>query len=302
MRISTVGYSVKQGVKNIGRNKMFSIASIATMSACIFLFGLFFSIVVNFNYIVEKAEEGVAITVFFDEDATQEQKDAIGAALEKTDGVLEVNYVSADEAWEKFQDDYFGDSKDAAEGFKNDNPLANSDNYEVYMSDVEKQKDVVAYAEGLDGVRKVNKSDVVAKTLTSVNKLVYYVSAAIILLLLAVSIFLISNTVTMGITVRREEIAIMKYIGAKDGFVRAPFVIEGLLIGFIGAVIPLILLYFMYDKTVAFIMEKFSLLNNIMTFLPVGQVYKTLLPVGLLLGVGIGFVGSFFTIRKHLRV
>ena len=107
MRISTVGYSVKQGVKNIGRNKMFSIASIATMSACIFLFGLFFSIVVNFNYIVEKAEEGVAITVFFDEDATQEQKDAIGAALEKTDGVLEVNYVSADEAWEKFQDDYY---------------------------------------------------------------------------------------------------------------------------------------------------------------------------------------------------
>lgn len=293
---------MKQGVKNIGRNKMFSIASIATMAACIFLFGMFYSIVINFNYIVEKAEEGVAITVFFEEDATQSQKDKIGDELKTADGVLEVNYISADEAWDKFKGDYFGESGDLAEGFKSDNPLANSDNYEVYMEDVSKQKDVVAFAEGLEGVRKVNKSDVVAKTLTSVNKLVGYVSVAIIAILLAVSIFLISNTVTMGITVRREEIAIMKYIGAKDGFVRAPFVIEGLIIGAVGAVIPLVMLYFMYDKAISYIMTRFSLLNNIVDFLPVATVYKTLLPVGIVLGVGIGFLGSFFTIRKHLKV
>lgn len=293
---------MKQGVKNIGRNKMFSIASIATMAACIFLFGLFYSIVINLNYIVEKAEEGVAITVFFEEDATQSQKDKIGDELKTADGVLEVNYISADEAWDKFKGDYFGESGDLAEGFKSDNPLANSDNYEVYMEDVSKQKDVVAFAEGLEGVRKVNKSDVVAKTLTSVNKLVGYVSVAIIAILLAVSIFLISNTVTMGITVRREEIAIMKYIGAKDGFVRAPFVIEGLIIGAVGAVIPLVMLYFMYDKAISYIMTRFSLLNNIVDFLPVATVYKTLLPVGIVLGVGIGFLGSFFTIRKHLKV
>ena len=302
MRISTFGYSMKQGVKNIGRNKMFSVASIATMAACIFLFGLFFAIVVNFNYMVEKAEEGVAITVFFDEDASDSTKKEIGKQLENAEGVLEVNYVSADDAWDSFKEEYFGESSDLADGFKNDNPLASSDNYEVYMSDVSKQKDVVEYAESLDGVRKVNKSDVVAKTLTSVNKLVGYISAAIIAILLAVSIFLISNTVTMGITVRREEIAIMKYIGAKDGFVRAPFVIEGLLIGAIGAIIPLVALYFMYDKAVSYIMTRFSLLNNIVDFLPVVEVYKTLLPVGIALGVGIGFVGSFFTIRKHLKV
>lgn len=302
MRISTIGYSMKQGVKNIGRNKMFSIASIATMAACIFLFGLFFSIVINFNYIVEKAEEGVAITVFFEEETTQEQKEAIGEALANADGVLEVNYVSAEEAWEKFQKDYFGDTPEAAEGFKNDNPLGNSDNYEVYMSEVEKQVDVVKFAESLEGVRKVNKSDVVAKTLTSVNKLVSYVSIAIIGILLIVSIFLISNTVTMGVTVRREEIAIMKYIGAKDAFVRMPFVLEGVLIGLIGAVLPLVGLYFMYSKAIAYVMDRFSLLNNIVDFLPVADVYQILLPVGLALGVGIGFIGSFFTIHKHLRV
>ena len=302
MKISTFGYSMRQGVKNIGRNKMFSIASIATMAACIFLFGLFYAIVINFNYIVEKAEEGVAITVFFDEDVTDDEKEDIGERLKNTDGVLDVNYVSADEAWDSFQNDYFGTSAELAEGFKSDNPLANSDNYEVYMKDVSKQKDVVTFAESLEGVRKVNKSDIVAKTLTSVNRLVGYVSVAIIIILLAVSVFLISNTVTMGVTVRREEIAIMKYIGAKDGFVRAPFVFEGLLIGLVGAVIPLIALYFMYEKAIEYIMTKFSLLNNIVDFLPVIEVYRTLLPVGLALGVGIGFLGSFFTIRKHLRV
>jgi len=302
MRISTIGYTTRQGFKNIARNKMFSLASVATMAACIFVFGLFYAIVVNFNYIVEKAEEGVAITVFFEEDATQAEIDAIGDALRSKDGVAEVNYISSDDAWEKFQDEYFGENSNLAEGFRNDNPLSGSDNYEVYMESVEGQSELVTYAEGLTGVRKVNKSDVVAKTLSSVNKLVGYVSIAIIAILLCVSIFLISNTVTMGIAVRREEIAIMKYIGAKDGFVRAPFVIEGVIIGLVGATLPLALLYFLYSKAVLYILEKFQLLNNIIDFLPVSQVYETLLPVGLALGIGIGFLGSSFTIRKHLKV
>ena len=153
------------------------------------------------------------------EEASDAEIKKIGEELGKQDGVKEVKYVSADEAWEKFKDDYFGESSDLAEGFKNDNPLAGSDNYEVYMTDVASQKNLVKFAEGLEGVRKVNKSDAVANTLNSVNRLVWYVSIVIIAILLAVSIFLISNTVTMGITVRREEIAIMKYIGAKDSFV-----------------------------------------------------------------------------------
>ena len=317
MRISTFGYVGKQGVKNIWRNKMFSLASIATMSACIFLFGLFFSILVNFQYIIKSAEEGVAITVFFNDDATEEQKKEVGEQLESRDDVSEVKYVSADDAWAEFQKEYFGDNPELAEGFKDDNPLAGSDNYEVYMKTVKgdnkdliakskslsaTQQDLVKFAQSLDGVRQVNKSDVVANTLSSVNMLVAYVSIAIIAILLGVSIFLISNTVTTGITVRKEEIAIMKYIGAKDGFVRAPFVFEGLLIGAIGAVIPLGILYLVYEKAIHYILEKFHLLQNIINFLPVTQVYRTLLPVGILLGVGIGFVGSFFTIRKHLKV
>lgn len=301
MRFGTLRYSVKQGVKNIARNRMFSIASIATMAACIFLFGIFFSIITNFNYIVEKAEEGVAIVVLFEEDASDKQVKKIGKKLEKFDGVLEVKYVSAEEAWDEFQKSYLGDNPELAEGFKDDNPLANSDNYEVYLETVERQDAVVEYAEGLEGVRKVNRSDVVAKTLENFNKLLTIISAAIISILLVVAVFLISNTVSMGITIRKEEIAIMKYIGAKDSFVRAPFIIEGILIGVVGAAIPLIAIYFAYGKVVNSIMEKFSILNTIMDFLPAGEVYKILLPVGLALGVGIGFIGSFFTIKKHLK-
>ena len=273
MRISTLGYVGKQGIKNIWRNKMFSLASVATMSACIFLFGLFFSILVNFQYIIRTAEEGVAITVFFEEDTTDEQKQAIGQQLADHEGVADVNYVSADEAWEEFQKEYFGDNPELAEGFRDDNPLASSDNYEVYMETMEDsgqslmarsrslsetQNELVEFAQGLEGVREVNKSDVVANTLSSVNTLVAIVSIAIIIILFGVSIFLISNTVTMGITVRKEEIAIMKYIGAKDFVVRSPFVIEGLIIGIFGAAIPLTLLYFLYDKAVQYIMERFS--------------------------------------------
>ena len=161
---------------------------------------------------------------------------------------------------------------------------------------------MVDFAKGLDGVRKVKKSDVVANTLSSMNVLVAYISIAIILILFGVSIFLISNTVSMGITVRKEEIAIMKYIGAKDFVVRSPFVIEGLIMGIIGAVIPLGILYVLYGKAVSYILAKFAILNNIIEFLPVTTVYRYLLPIGLLLGVGIGFIGSYFTVRKHLKV
>lgn len=292
---------MKQGVKNIGRNKMFSLASIATMSACIFMFGLFFSIIVNFQNIVKSAEEGVAITVFFDEGLEQKRIDEIGNLIKDRKEVARVEYTSGEEAWESYKKKYFGNKEYLAEGFA-DNPLVNSDNYQVYMKDVSKQKALVKYVSGLEGVRQVNKSDTVAKTLSGINKLILYVSGAIIIILLAVSIFLISNTVTMGISIRREEIAIMKYIGAKDAFVRMPFIIEGLLIGLVGAIIPLTALYFLYEKAVGYILIKFKILNNLLTFLPVTEVYKTLLPIGIALGIGIGFVGSFLTIRKHLKV
>lgn len=302
MRVSTFAYTLKQGIKNIWRNKMFSLASIATMSACIFLFGLFYSIVVNFQSVVKEVESGVAVTVFFNEGIDQTQIDAIGNEIDKRVEVSKKKFVSADEAWAEYQKQYFEGNEEMAQGFVNDNPLANSAHYEIYMNDISMQQSLVTYLESLDGVRDVKSSDVAANTLSDFNRLLGYISAGIILILLCVAVFLISNTVTVGIAVRREEIAIMKLIGATDYFVRAPFIVEGILIGLIGSALPLGVLYLMYRNIIVYIGEKFHWLSNIMNFLPVDTVFSTLLPVGLLLGVGIGFLGSRFTIRKHLKV
>ena len=170
------------------------------------------------------------------------------------------------------------------------------------MNDISMQKSLVAYLLSLDGVKEVRSSDLAANTLTDFNRLIGYVSAGIILILMCVAVFLISNTVTIGIAVRKEEIAIMKLIGATNSFVKAPFVVEGLLIGVIGGAIPLTILYFLYTKLIHYMSGQFDSLSGLLQFLPVDVMFQTLLPVGLALGVGIGFFGSFLTIRKHLRV
>ena len=301
MRPSTIWYTLKQGIKNIRRNWMFSIASIITMSVCTLLFGIFFSIVNNVNNIAHKVEQEVPVTVFFDEGTTEKQIKSIGKKIKARSEVERVEYQSADEAWESFKDQYFQGS-DAADGFKDDNPLVNSSNYRVYMNDITKQSELVEYIQSLKYVREVNQSQEAANTLGSINSLVSYVSIAIIGLLLVISIFLISNTISVGISVRKEEIGIMKYIGATDGFVRAPFLLEGMVLGIIGAAIPLIGLYFGYNAAVSYILTKFNVLMGVVDFIPVWQIYRTLVPVGLALGIGIGLVGSFLTTRKHLRV
>lgn len=284
---------------------MFSAASIATMAACIFLFGLFFSLVINFRYIVKNAEENVSVTVLFDEDADQATINEIGEKIKKYEGVTSVEYISAEEAWDDFKTQYFGDTEEAdkwAEGFENDNPLANSSSYSVYIDKIENQDALVQYIEGLDGVREVNQLKGATQTLSTFNKLISYVAVAIILILLCVAVFLISNTVSIGISIRKEEIGIMKLIGATNSFVRAPFIIEGIIIGLIGSVIPLVLLFILYNKVVEYILTRFSMLNSVMTFLNVYQVFEVLVPVALVLGMGIGLFGSIITIRKHLKV
>ena len=280
---------------------MFSIASVLTMSACILLFGVFYSIVNNVNNIAHKVEEEVPITVFFDEGTTDEQIQQIGALIQERPEVAQIQYESADDAWEKMKKEYFGDT-DVADGFKDDNPLVNSSNYQVYLKDISKQAVIVAYIQTMDHVREVSQSEQAAKTLGSINKLVSGISIVIIVILLLISVFLISNTVSVGITVRKDEIGIMKYIGATDAFVRAPFLLEGMVLGVIGAAIPRVILYFAYNSAVTYVLTRFNVLMGVVEFIPVGRIYMTLLPIGLALGIGIGLLGSFWTTRKHLKV
>lgn len=302
MRISTFFYTIGQGLKSIWRNKIFSLVSVATMTACIFLFGLFFMVVMNFQSMVRDAEAGVAVTVLFDDGITEERIEEIGAMIRARVEVSKIEYTSPEEAWESFKEIYFDGNEAAAESFADDNPLANSASYAIYMNDISMQKTLVTYLEAIEGVRQVNQSETVADTLSDFNKLIGYISAGIILILLGVAIFLISNTIMVGISVRKEEITIMKLIGATDYIVRAPFVIEGVVIGFIGALIPLGILYVLYGEIIAYISANFAVIGNMMQFLPVEEVFQTLVPISLILGVGIGYLGSQITTRRHIRV
>ena len=301
MKINTFFYSIQQGFKNIGRNKMFSLASMATMAACIFMFGIFYILVFNVNEMVHDAEESVAITVFFDEGLPEDQIKIIGEDIKNRSEVREAVFVSAEEAWESFKDVYFEGNEEYAAGFS-ENPLANSANYEIYLKDISKQSTLVKYLEGIEGVRDVKQSQSVAETLTEFNKILSIVSGGIIAILLSVEIFLINNTITVGIAVRREEIAIMKLIGATDYLVRAPFIVEGIVIGLVGASAPLILLYVLYDNVVIYIAERFAFVGSLLEFVSPQILFNGLIPIGLALGVGIGLLGSMWTIRKHLKV
>ena len=302
MKVSTLGYSCGQGIKNIKRNKLFSLASIGTITACVFLIGLFYIILANFQYLVKEAEESVCVTVFFNEGTDDGRINEIGEILKQRSEVTKIEYTSGEEAWEQYKTQYFADDPELADGFKDDNPLAESSNYAVYLKDLSKQKELVNYIQSLDGVRKVNYSENTANTLSDFGKIAGYVSAVIIIILFAVGIFLISNTVMIGIAGRKDEIRIMKLIGATGTFVRLPFIIEGVIIGLIGAIIPVVALILIYKKVVVYVMTQFQSFTNIITFISSRHIFAVVGPMSLLIGGGIGFIGSMITIRKHLRV
>lgn len=298
MRISTFFYAIGQGFKNLVRNRWFALAAIATITSCLFMFGVMAAVVINFRHVVQTVEEGVSVTVFFEPGTSEERIRQMKVEIEEREEVSDVTFISAEEAWDSFKDEYLGEYTD---GFT-ENPLEGMDNLEINLKDVSRQGELISFLETMPEVREMNYSAVTADTLTGANRLIAYISVGIIGLLLAVSIFLINNTIATGITARKEEISIMKYIGATDFFVRAPFVIQGLIIGFIGSVIPVGVLYILYSRATEYVVGRFPTLARIMSFVSTQDIIRIIGPACLILGVGIGFLGSMFTVRRHLHV
>ena len=305
MNFSTICYSFKQGIKNICRNSLFSLASVATISACIFLFCLFFSIISNIQNITHLAETTIGVTVFFDEGMTEEEILALGDEIAGRPEVKEMEFISAEEAWESFQAEYFAGMEELAEGFAQDNPLASSASYEIFLKDISEQDMMVSYLQSLDGVRKVNYSNDLVAGFTGLNRLVGILSAVIIGILLAVSVFLISNTIHVAAAFRKTENQIMRLIGATNFMIRAPFVVEGTVLGLAGALLPLGAMYILYGRVVSYMAARSvgaaGGMGGVLKLLPMEQLFPTMAAVALVLGVGIGFFVSFFTIRKHLK-
>ena len=301
MSARSAKYCFNQGLVNIKRNKLYSVASIGTVAACIFLISVILAIIINVNYMEKKLEQKVGVTVFFENNLSQEKIDAIGKQLKEDSRVKEIKFTSAEDAWKDFRKDYFKDDPELATGFKK-NPLANSASYSVYLKKINKQDEFVKDVKQIEGVRKVKQSKKAKSTLTKLEKLLGYVSIALIIILLGVGVFLISNTVMIGISVRSEEIKIMKLIGSTNSFVRAPFVIEGVMIGLIGSIIPLVIMVVVYSRLIGLIINKFGVFARSIPFAPQSMVLAILIPIGLGIGAGIGLIGSFFSIRKHLKV
>lgn len=300
--ISVAVYSLKQGFINLKKNRMFTLASIGTVAACLFLFGLFYFVISNFQHIIREAEQSVGISVFFDEGVATEEILTIGDLLRKQPEVDHVDFVSAEEAWENFKKENFSDSPDLIESFGEDNPLAESASYAVYLKSIDTQDTVVAYIESISGVRSVKRSSEVAGGLSNVSNLVGLASAALILVLVLVSIFLIHSTIATGIAVRKPEIAIMRLMGASDFFIWSPFIVEGVVIGLIGSALPLLILSVSYGRIIRYVTERFSLFTGTLTFLSTQKIFAVLVPVSLMIGVGIGLLGSFITVRRNLNI
>lgn len=297
----TLSYGIKQGIKNILQNKGYSLASIGTISICIFLFSVFYALFSNFESVLYNAESTVGISVFFDEGLDYTQIEKIGEDIRACKGIKSVKYISADEAWKKFSSEMYSESDDLADTFSGDNPLADSASYEVYLDDVSDQEKVASYISGIDGVRKVNSAGAASKSLSNVNILITYVSGAVIIMLLCVSVFLISSTVASGVRARKDELSIMRLVGATDFFIGLPFLVEGITIGFIGAIIPVVTFSLLYRAIIGFVVNHFDMISKWLTFLSIWRELEVILPTALAVGIGIGFFGSAVSVIRNTK-
>jgi cell division transport system permease protein len=303
MKLRTVDYCFKQGVINLFKNRLMSIASIGTIAACLFIVGIFYITAANIEYTLKEAESNLGIAVFLKENITKTDREAIETMISEREEVKSVEYISPEQAWEDFKKTMYENNEDLLIGFDGENnPLKKSDNFQVLIKDINKQESLVKYIQTLSGVRKIRQEKNVTEIIKGFNSFINYMSIVLIVILIFISVFLISNTVRIAISVRKNEINIMKYLGAKDFFIKFPFIIEGMLIGAIGAIVPLAVIYLAYDYVINSINERFVVINQFLSFMNVGQIYTILIPLSLIIGIGIGIVGSRITIRKHLRV
>ena len=297
----TLSYGIKQGIKNILQNKGYSLASVGTISICIFLFSVFYALFSNFESILYNAESTVGISVFFDEGLDYMQIEKIGEEIRACSGVKDVKYISADEAWKEFSSEMYKESDDLADTFGNDNPLEDSASYEVYLDNVADQEKVSSYISGIEGVRKVNNAGAASASLSNVNILITYVSGAVIIMLLCVSVFLISSTVASGVRARKDELSIMRLVGATDFFIELPFLVEGITIGFIGAIIPVVIFSILYRTIIEFVVNHFHMISKWLTFIGLWKELEVIIPTALAVGIGIGLFGSAVSVIRNAK-
>ncbi len=297
MRWSTLRYLFKEGIIGLWRNRTMALASIGTIVLCLIILGMSYGVGTNIDYLIEQIETKFGITAYIQEGLTETEIDSLKNQVEKMANVAGVIYISKEEALKNFSADNGDES--LFEMFKEDNPLPAS--LEITTVDIKDQAQLIERINNLEGIDETIYFQNETKTFINIRNTVNYVCYGILTCLIVVGLLLMSNTIKLTVYIRKREINIMKYVGATDSFIQVPFLIEGMLVGFIGALISILTITFTYD----WIREQATNASGVLgelSLLPTADIMSPLIPMYLALGIGIGLVGSMFAIHKHLKV
>ena len=300
LKFDTFRYLVGRGIKGVKRNRTPVATSVTTMVICILLFGIVTAICMNLRAASRNLASNVSISVFINEDTTDDRIIGISDEIRNNEYTESVIFITEEQAWEEYKRDYFDGKEELAASFKDDNPLTGSGHFDIHIKDLSKQGDYIAFLDAIDGVRQVNQSQQVAMVFTDMNKMIIVFFVSIIVLLAIISVFLIQNAISSSITMRIQEISIMRSIGATEIFIQFPFVVEGIVIGIMGSLIPLVLFYIMYRNIITYISVRFESLNSLLDFVSEKDIFRMLIPASLFMGIGIGLLGSMTIIHRKI--
>ena len=301
MRFNIITYLIGEGFRNFLKNKKSTGASLMIMCATMLIFGLFFLIGQNVNYMMKELESEQGMQVYIEKEATEEQIKKLNDEIQKIQYVAKTEFVSKEQAYNIMMERLKNYGSSIMEGYTmENNPFKVS--YIVTLTDLSKFEEVENEINNLDHVAKITMQYRTAKLLVDFSNAIKFISGIILVLLIVVSIFIISNTIKLTVHARRKEISIMKYVGATNGFIRWPFIIEGIIIGVIAALLSIIILGGAYNIFVNKVMELTITENIGITLLPFSEIFELVIAVYLGLGIGIGALGSVISMRKYLEV
>lgn len=299
MRPSTIKYFLREGLSGLKKNLLMTMASVVAVAACISILSFSYCVGSNLQYMLDQMEDSIGISVFLSGELSGEEIEKMKTEIGKIDHVQEVRYISPADALDDLKQDW-GADEDIFVGLdEENNPLSHS--FQITMDSIENQNGILTALENVDGIDNVRHGQTETEVLMKANR-IFSVSSVIVMLLLgAISVMIIMNTIRISVVNRRIEINIMKYVGATDWFIRWPFIIEGIIIGLVGALVPLILGFPIYAKVTSAIFEYLPMITFVQ-FRLTGDVFGFLIPFGVLFGIALGVIGSVTSIRKHLRV
>ena len=299
MRYNVIGYLLSEGFRNVLKNKKSTGASLMIMCATMLIFGLFFLIGENVNHMMIEVESEQGMQVFMYKDATEAQIQKLEDEIKELDNIAKVTHVTKEEGLNSIKE-RFGENAKLLDVYLENNPLG--DSFVVQLTDLSKADEVKENIEQLDNIKEITAKDKVVNALVSIANGIKIVSAVILVLLIIISVFIIANTIKLTVHARRKEISIMKYVGATNGFIRWPFIVEGILIGVVAALISILVLGLAYNALVDQVVS--SAIANTMglSVLTFSSIFGLVITVYLGLGIGIGTLGSIISMRKYLEV